>query len=159
MPTLLATLSLSVTFLDSQTKIHTPFPHPKDEFRNWLGWAEYLDAPKINSMDHTIIEHPKLEGTHKDHWVQCLVPHKTTQNQTTCLKVLSKCFLHSGRLGAIPLPCGAWNISLKYCHLGRSNTLLCIEICSGLIPFIIWNIIWHFQCFSPGLCKWGFPNR
>ena len=35
----------------------------------------------IKSSHYRIIEYPKLEGTHKDHWVQPLAPHSTTQTQ------------------------------------------------------------------------------
>ena len=30
-------------------------------------------------MNHGIIEYPELGGTHKDHQVQLLAPHRTTQ--------------------------------------------------------------------------------
>lgn len=45
---------------------------------------------------YTIIEseYPGLEGTRKDHRIQLLISHRTTQ-KSDCLRVLSKCFLNS----------------------------------------------------------------
>lgn len=40
------------------------------------------NPPKWNhiqlSKEHKIIDYPKLEGTHNDHWVQLMAPHRTT---------------------------------------------------------------------------------
>ena len=44
---------------------------------------------------YRIIEYSKLEGTHKDHQVQLLALHSTSQSQTICLQVSSTCFLNS----------------------------------------------------------------
>ena len=50
-----------------------------------------------------ITEYPELGGTHKDHQLQLLIPHKITQNQTLCLTALSKCSLNSSSSGLFPL--------------------------------------------------------
>lgn len=52
---------------------------------------------------HRIAEYTKLEGTHRDHWVQLLVSHSTTQLQPLCLrKGVPKCSLSSCSLGPCP---------------------------------------------------------
>lgn len=47
--------------------------------------------------NHRITEGPELKWTPKDHRVQLLAPHNTTQNQSPCLRALSQHFLNSIR--------------------------------------------------------------
>lgn len=76
---------------------------------------------------HRITEHPKLEGTHKDHRVQLLASYRITQIQTQHLKKLSKCSLSSDSCAHCPLvknlfltPTGA-SPDTALCHsLGKS---------------------------------------
>lgn len=43
----------------------------------------YLDTTAMRQDSHRIIDYPKLEGTHKDHRVQLLAPHRTTQKSNS----------------------------------------------------------------------------
>lgn len=49
----------------------------------------YIQITKIHKItkweNHGIIEHPELDGTHKNHWVQLLAPHKTIKKIQSCL--------------------------------------------------------------------------
>ncbi|TRZ11706.1 hypothetical protein HGM15179_015404 [Zosterops borbonicus] len=51
-----------------------------------------MEYPELKGTykDHRVMEHLKLEGTHLDHRVQLLALHRTSQNPTQCLRVLSK---------------------------------------------------------------------
>ncbi|KAJ7406645.1 hypothetical protein WISP_132373 [Willisornis vidua] len=49
-----------------------------------------------------IPEYADLEGTQKDHRVQCLALHRIIpKTHTMCLRVSFKCFLNSVKLGAV----------------------------------------------------------
>lgn len=52
-----------------------------------------------------IIEHPRLEGTHKNHRIQLLAAHRSTQ--TLCLSILSEIFLNSSSFGAVTSALGS----------------------------------------------------
>lgn len=52
------------------------------------------------------MEHPKQEGTHKDHTIQLLAPI-SLKFQTLFLRALSKCSLHSSRSGLCLIPFGS----------------------------------------------------
>lgn len=52
-----------------------------------------------------IIEHPRLEGTHKNHRIQLLAAHRSTQ--TLCLSMLSEIFLNSSSFGAVTSALGS----------------------------------------------------
>ena len=52
-------------------------------------------------MNHQIAEYPKLEGTHKDHQVQLLAPHKTTQKSGHKSGSLVQTLLELWQLGAV----------------------------------------------------------
>ena len=58
-----------------------------------------LPAPVCTSR---IIEHPTLEGPHKDHGVQLLAPHRTTQNSNPTSKNVAQTSLELRQLGAVP---------------------------------------------------------
>lgn len=53
----------------------------------------------LESQNNRIVEYLKFEG--KDHQIQHLAPHRTTQNQTTWLRVLFRHFLNSSKTSAI----------------------------------------------------------
>ena len=61
--------------------------------------------------DPGIIEHPKLEWTHRDHRVQHLALHSITQNQTLHLGALSRHSVNSCSSGPCPLPWAACSMS------------------------------------------------
>lgn len=63
--------------------------------------------------------HRITEGTHKDHRDQFLNPQRTTQNQTLCLRPLSKHSLNCVGLMLRPLPWG--DCSRPWPHTGEES--------------------------------------
>ena len=53
--------------------------------------------------NHRIIEYPKLEGTHKDHRVQLLAPHSTTQKSDHTTESVVQTLLELWQLGDMTL--------------------------------------------------------
>lgn len=43
-------------------------------------WFFLNENFKLSEFNKRIIEYPKSEWTHKDHWLQVLAPHRTIQN-------------------------------------------------------------------------------
>ena len=69
-------------------------------------WQHWHQQP-AGLFGHRITE---WERAHKNHQVQLWAVHRTTQNQTLCLKALSRCSLNSGTGGRAhspgqPVPC------------------------------------------------------
>ena len=105
--------------------------------------------PQNHDLKSQIIEHPELEGTHKDHQVQSQVPHSTTQNPNSVSEtILSKCFLNSGSSGPCLLPPGSnaepfpntqsdnppltqLHAILSACH--QSSALPICSLCEGAV--------------------------
>ena len=60
----------------------------------------------VPHANHRITEQPKLEGTHKDHWVQLLAPHRTTQKSNYLSESSVQMLLELQQLGAMPTALG-----------------------------------------------------
>ena len=121
-------------------------------------WGSFQKFGAIYSeTSHRTIEYPKLEGTHKDHQVQLLAPHRTIQNS---LGILVCCFRQnlwfslivksqpslqeyfpsacwsswsSGLWQSLTVtdpkcPCGRWNPLLTSAYLPHSSSLMTLEI-------------------------------
>jgi len=80
-------------------------------------WIIHHDVPihcmvvhVLNRAPHQILwikEYPQLEGTHKDHWVQLLAPHSTTQNSNPMSESGVQTLLELQQLEAIPTALGS----------------------------------------------------
>ena len=128
----------------------------------------YHGASADKIVNHRIIEYPELEKTHKDQ-SPLPAPHSTTQNQTQCLRVLSKCSMNSGSLGLCPLawaavPCqpALWWRARSCCRLEASPQppLLWIEqtqglhLLSGVHGFLFYGLsIAMFKRFPTKICQ------
>jgi len=59
------------------------------------------------SCNNRSIEYPNLEGTHKDHSVQTLLPHKTTQKPNPMSEGIVQMLLELWQLRAVPTALGS----------------------------------------------------
>ena len=73
--------------------------------RNWLLLNESSE-PVVNYFP-TMIEYPELEGTHRDHWVQLLALHRTTQNSNPMPESGIQMLLEFWQLGTVPTALGS----------------------------------------------------
>ena len=85
---------------------------------------------------HRDTDYPGLKETHRGHGVQPLAPHRTTQNQTLCLRTLSGCSTLA--LGAMPT--ALWCRTFHLLPFGCQSTLLAqIQLAISQNPQIHFN--------------------
>jgi len=60
----------------------------------------------LRGRSHTITEYPKLDGTHKDHRVQLLPPHRTTQKSNSMSESTVQTLLELQQLTAVTTALG-----------------------------------------------------